>query len=123
MALERRAQLCLSAPQPALRYYIADQALLASLALPELNHALLDLAVLGQRCLDLAQFNPKSAQLDLLVNPTHKLNVALRPPPTQITGLVKPRPSYFAKGVWDKLLRCQFRPLQVTPRHAVSPNV
>src|SRR6267142_699440 len=85
-----------------------------------------DGAVLYRRMLiepgfDFPQFNAEPADLDLRVDPAQILNVAIRKPARQITGLIHPRARH--EGVRYKFLLGQFRTIQISAGQTVTRDM
>ena len=53
------------------------------------NDGPLNLGMLAQHCFDLAQFDPVTPDLDLMINPPQEFNVAIRQIASNIPGLVQ----------------------------------
>src|SRR5436305_7015626 len=90
-ASEMRAKLAQIHIRPALlRHHIGHQPLLAGLLLPGHNNRLAYAWMLRQCRLDLPKLDPIAPDLHLVINPSHKLQIAVRPPPPQIAGCIQP---------------------------------
>ncbi len=63
--------------------------------------------------LDLAQLDAETAQLDLLVAPADKLQLAVLPQARQVAGLVQARPRPPAKRIGQEALGGQVRTVQI----------
>src|SRR6516162_7564243 len=79
-----------------------------------------------QRCLNLPRLNPKTADLNLMVRSTHKLQNPVRPPPRQIPAAVHPGPRS-TNPVRNKTLPAQPSTTQIparysAPRYVKLPN-
>ena len=61
--------------------------------------------MLAQYRFDLAEFDPVTANLDLVVGATEKFDVAVRQVAREVTGPVKPRPRVIAKRIRNELFR------------------
>src|SRR5919205_3683478 len=87
-----RAQLPSINRTPSRRYHIAHK-LRAPAPLTARNHRSLGhTPVTTQRRLDLPRLNAETANLDLMVRATHKLQNSIKPPPRQVPAAVHPRP-------------------------------
>ncbi len=75
-----------------------------------------------QHRFDLAQLDPESTDLHLVVGPAEELQLAVRPPPHQVTGAVHPA-SGRAEGIGHEPLRRQPRTTQVPPGQARARDV
>src|SRR6516165_3289701 len=90
------------------------------------NRSLRYARVQKQRCLNLPRLNPKTADLNLMVRSTHKLQNPVRPPPRQIPAAVHPGPRS-TKPVGNKALPRQPSTTQIparysAPRYVKLPN-
>src|SRR5689334_13451486 len=72
---------------------------------------------------NLAELYPIAADLDLQVITTHEFDVAICPPPSQVSRLVKTGLHICAERIAYKALRRQLLPIQIPPRHAIAANV
>ncbi|OCC07103.1 hypothetical protein A3Q37_07119 [Streptomyces sp. PTY087I2] len=70
---------------------VGDQTLDARLVLPDQDGGLRDRPVRGQRGLDLTEFDPESADLDLVVRAPVVLQLAVDGPAHDVAGAVHPR--------------------------------
>ena len=102
------------------RHYVSHQALLAGGILSGNDYGILDSRVLAQDGLNLAQFDAETAQLDLLVNTTEILNVAIGQPAGQVAAFVKPPRT---KRVDNEAFRRQFGAIEVAARHANPTDI
>ena len=76
-----------------------------------------------QRRFDLAQFNPVTANFDLLIQPSEILQIgAVRRPASPITGTVEARHGCRAVRIDDKALARQFWPVQIATGHTITAN-
>src|SRR5215475_9067504 len=90
------------------------------------NRSLRYARVQKQRCLNLPRLNPKTADLNLMVRSTHKLQNPVRTPPRQIPAAVHPCPRS-TKPVRNKALPAQPSTTQIptrypAPRYVKLPN-
>src|SRR5215510_104853 len=90
------------------------------------NRSLRYARVRKQRGLNLPRLNPKTADLNLLVRSTHKLQNPVRTPPRQIPAAVHPCPRS-TKPVRNKTLPAQPATTQIptrysAPRYVKLPN-
>ena len=69
-----------------------------------------------QRAFYFTQFDPKPADLHLVVQPLQVLDSAVGQPPAQVAGLVEPRVGGVGKRVGNEVLGGQFGTFPVTPR-------
>src|SRR6516164_5161142 len=75
---------------------------------------------------DLLQLNPISTHLHLRIIPSHKLDVPVLAPPSQVSSPVHPRSSLFPfLSIWvrHEPLPRQFRPIQIPTRHSRSSDI
>ena len=82
--------------------------------------------MLHQHRLDLPRFNPKSGNLDLVVNASQEFKIAVRHVADKIARLIELsgglRPGRLER-VGDKTLLGEFRPIPITARDAVAPDI
>src|SRR5215471_6647281 len=71
----------------------------------------------------LSQFDPIPSDLDLMIDPSQKLDVPVRQVPPQISRFVESAALVFTEWVWNKTFRRQFRAIEVTARQPVATNV
>src|SRR5207247_45290 len=74
-----------------------------------------------QRSLDLPRLNPETANLNLLVRATHKLQHPIKPPARQVPAAVHPTPRP-TKPTRNKALRTQPPTTQIPPPNPNPPN-
>src|SRR5262249_23645845 len=91
-------------------------------ARPRHNRRLRYASMPQQRRLDLPKLNAKTAHLNLLVRPTHKLQNSIPTPARQVPAAVHPT-TRSSKPIRNKALRCQCPTTQIAPRNARSRNV
>src|SRR3984885_8296581 len=72
---------------------------------------------------DLAQLDAEAADLDLKIVAPHKLDVAVRQPPPQVSRAVHPRSRLQTEWIGKKLLRSQLRTVQIPTRHPPPTDV
>src|SRR5579864_7061076 len=112
-----------------LRHYIGHQPLIATLIFPRHHHRLSHSCALPQGGFDLSQLDAETPHLYLLVQPPHKFQLPICPPPHLVSRLVQPlsspcsvsSPSH--KRVGHKPLRGQLRPVHIASGHSFSPDV
>ena len=73
--------------------------------------------MLAQCCFDFAQFDAMAARLDLMVETSQELEIAVAPPTNEITGAVEPLAG--VKGVVDESLG---RQLGIVQKPRASPR-
>src|SRR5262249_36664738 len=87
------------------------------------NHRSLRYAPMPQkRSLDLPKLNAKSANLNLMVRATHKLQNSIPAPAHQVPAAVHPTPRS-PKPIRNKTLRCQTTTTQIPPPNSRTRNV
>ena len=69
--------------------------------------------MLAQHCFDLSEFNTETAQLDLMVEASEQLEVAIGQVTRQVASFVQTRPGLVAKRIGDKPCRRQVGAIQV----------
>src|SRR5262249_39813491 len=75
-----------------------------------------------KRSLDLPKLNAKSANLNLMVRATHKLQNSIPAPARQVPAAVHPTPRS-PKPIRNKTLRCQTTTTQIPPPNSRTRNV
>src|SRR5205085_9804732 len=121
-----RAQLPSINRTPSRRNHIAHK-LPAPTTLGARNHrSLRHTRVSAQRRLNLPRLNAETANLDLMVRTTNKLQNSINPPPRQVPAAVHPR-TRSAKPVRNKTLPSEptatnIAPANPTPRDVKLPN-
>src|SRR5438034_5632842 len=121
-----RAQLPSINRTPSRRNHIAHK-LPAPTTLGARNHRRLrHTRVSAQRRLNLPRLNAETANLDLMVRTTNKLQNSINPPPRQVPAAVHPR-TRSAKPVRNKTLPSEptatnIAPANPTPRDVKLPN-
>src|ERR1043166_5333604 len=121
-----RAQIPSINRTPSRRYHIANK-LPAPTTLSARNHrSLRHTRVSAQRRLNLPRLNAETANLDLMVRTTHKLQNSINSPPRQVPAAVHPR-TRSAKPVRYKTLPSEptatnIAPTNTTPRDVKLPN-
>jgi hypothetical protein len=63
--------------------------------------------------LDFPRFNPKTADLDLLIDTTEEFKVPVRQVTRQISGCIEARSRSIAEGVGNELLGVELRPVKI----------
>src|SRR5262245_42458904 len=79
--------------------------------------------MLSENRFDLVKFNPISPDLNLIICPADKFDVAVLQITPKIAGLVETTLRISAERIEHKLLICQFRLVQVTSGQTVPSNV
>src|SRR5262245_452274 len=79
--------------------------------------------MLSENRFDLVKFNPISPDLNLIICPADKFDVAVLQITPKIAGLVETTLRISAERIAHKLLICQFRLVQVTSGQPVPSNV
>jgi hypothetical protein len=98
-------------------HHVGDQPRIARPGLPDDDRRRQHPRVSGEHGLDLAELDPESAQLDLVVEAAEVLDLAPRPPARQVPGAVEPAAGERREGVGNEALGGQVRPAGVAPRH------
>ncbi len=94
------------------RYQVGHQVALPEVVLADDDHRAGDPRGLGQHRLDLAELDPETSDLHLVVDPAEEGELTVVGPPDQVAGAVQPaarRP----ERVGDEPLRGQARPAQI----------
>src|SRR5262249_18131415 len=116
-------QLCQRQGGIACRNTVSDQPRLARTILAQRHHALTDRRVLVEYSFDLPQFNAKTTQLDLLVQPPQEFKISIRSPANQVACPVETRRRIGIKRMRDELLGCQLGTVQIAARQSRSSYV
>src|SRR5262245_25872469 len=117
-----RAQLASIRRTTRSQNHIANKLAASHTARPRHNRRLRYASMPQQRRLDLPKLNAKTAHLNLLVRPTHKLQHSIPTPARQVPAAVHPT-TRSSKPIRNKALRCQCPTTQIAPRNARSRNV
>ncbi len=101
-------------------HHVADEPPVTGPVLADDHRGLLDRGMRAQRRGDLPQFDAEPAHLDLVVHAVQVLQLAVRPPPHQVSGAVH---ATAVEGVGHEPLGGQRRSAQVTAGQAVARHV
>src|SRR6266478_4091025 len=101
---------------------IADQAFVSACA-SHRDHGCLCRWVRAQHALDLAQLDSDTTNLDLIVHTTEELDVPVGEEAATIAGRVEPSLRVPDKGVWNELLRCELRIVEVASGKAGATDM
>jgi hypothetical protein len=85
---------------------------------PGQRHALGDIRVSPQRSLDLTRFDPEPADLDLPINATQELQLAIIPPANPVAGAVKA----LSPSILHEMSRALVGAVQVAAGQAPAAN-
>src|SRR5437588_455064 len=102
---------------------IGHQILLSAFILAGYDGCLSNGRMLGQHHLNLARFDTKTTELDLLVEATEKLNAAIRQVADQVPGLVQPCTWLIAEGMGNKPFVSEIRTIQVAPGQPIAADM
>ena len=108
---------------PFLRHHVRHEPAVAGAILPRQDHGLVQLRMLAQHRLDLAQLDPVAAHLDLVVETPQEFHLPVVPVAHQVAAAVEPRALLTAERVGYKTLRRQLRPIQVASCNAGAADV
>src|SRR3954452_15201892 len=72
--------------------------------------------------LDLAQLNPSAPDFHLVIDPSEKLDIAVRLITGEIPGEIQTTAGYSAKRIRTKLFSGQVRPIDITTRQTDSTD-
>jgi hypothetical protein len=100
------------------RHEVGHQSLIAWRVLAGHHDALLERRVTSQAALDLSQLDAKAADLDLMIDSTEVLELALFSPANQVARSVQPRTGRGLERIGDEFLGRQFRTVQIFPSEA-----
>src|SRR5271156_628990 len=102
--------------------YIGHQSWLTRNVFSQNHRRILDRRMGSQNGLDLAQLDTKSAQLYLMIQTPHELDLSVVEHAYKVAGPEEHGAGLGGKGVRDKALRRQFRSLQIAGADADSAN-
>ena len=100
---DQRAQLIRQVGRRTRAHQVGDQALVARDVLARDDHRFAHGSVPGDACFDLPRLDAQTANLDLMVDATEKLDVAFWQPAHKIAGLVQPRARFRAERIRNEL--------------------
>ncbi len=103
-------------------HHVGDQPLVARLVLANHDDRVLDLFLAHQHRLDLAEFDPVAAQLDLVVESAEVVDGAVRPAPYEVAGAVQAVGEVGVEGVGDELLCRQLWPVDVAAGQSAAAD-
>src|SRR5215472_11311568 len=103
------------------RDYVTHETAIAALVAHD-NDCLAHCRVCGERRFDLAQFNPKAPQLDLMIDPPKKFNVAIVLVTGQIAGAINTSSRSSTKWIGRKPRGDHLRPVQITARNIFTAD-
>ena len=87
------------------------------------NHnRIADFSVLRQCSFYLAEFDPEPAHLNLSIDAANEFDLARRTIPNQVAGAVQTI-AFGRNRIAHKPFLCQFRPIEISARQAVAPDV
>ena len=78
--------------------------------------------MLSENRLDLSELDAEAADLNLVVDASEALYIAIGPVTGQIPGFIQARAGLIAEGVRDELFRCESRPVQIASGKAISAD-
>ena len=78
--------------------------------------------MLTQHRLNLAQLNPESAELNLVIDTPQALDHTIRAKTPEIASSIHPSPRFIVEGIRHKSFGRQLGPVQVTTRHSCPGN-
>ena len=87
------------------------------------DYCLLHRFMLPQHSLYFTQFDPVSAQLDLLIASAYILNIAVVTPARQVSGSIQPLPIACGEWIRKKLFRGKFCAAPVAARQTCSGQI
>src|SRR5262249_34320572 len=106
---------------------VGHQSFIAGIVFTCQHYRLANGWMLGQPCLDLAQLNPVSSELDLEIIAPQKFNPAIWQIPAQVTTLVHPSVRlgicFASKRIGDEPLCRQFGTIQITAGNLYPSDV
>ena len=102
-------------------HHIGYQTLVSRNVFPSHNDSLTNGRVLHQHCLDLPQFNPVAAELDLGVTASEEFEAAIGPVAGEISRFVEARTRDIAEGMRNKPLGSQLWAVEVACARPTPP--
>src|SRR5262245_955279 len=121
--LQEQAQLVDQARRLVASNDIGRLALVFGHVLAEHDGALPHARMFNQYGLDFSRLDAKSSQFYLIVEPTQKLDIAVRKKAREITGLVQAGARRSVERVGNELRRRELRAVEVTSRQGNAANV
>src|SRR5687768_11875539 len=106
-----------------MRHNVGDQSLVTRLAFLRYDDSFTNSLMRDQYGLNLTKLDAKTADLNLMVHATEKLDLTSNTVPCKIARTIHASPTLTAKRIGNKLLRRQVGPVEVTPRQAYSGDV
>ncbi len=87
------------------------------------HHALAHIRMRAQPCLDLAQFDAESTDLDLVIVASDKLDRAVGTPAPQIASAVHPCRRIVAERIGEEALGGQVIAIEIPTPHAIATDI
>src|SRR5437588_7862190 len=84
--------------------YVGNQALIAGPMFTSHDHSLPHSGMLAEHRLDLAQFDPETANFHLVIHASQTLDASVRSIASQVTGIVQACARLIVEGMTDKAL-------------------
>src|SRR5215470_18310816 len=102
---------------------VGYQPLVAGRVFPRNHRRFAHSLVLQQPRLDLAQFNPETADFELEVIASQEINRSLRQPAAKVARLVHPRSTLPAEGIGQESLGREAAAVEITMPHSIASDV
>src|SRR5436309_755333 len=106
-----------------IRHNISDQPGVSWLIFANDNDGALNGRMLCEGALDFFQLNAESSYLNLKIGASQKLDIPIRQISRQVAGAVQACFRSWTEWICEKFLFGQVRPVQVTTRHAIAPDI
>src|SRR5262245_11965332 len=87
------------------------------------DNRLANVITLLQYCFNLAELYAVAPDLDLMIYASEVLNLAVASESREVAGLVEAGSCNIRERVWKELIRCNVRPVDISPCHAFTANV
>src|SRR5439155_5351218 len=104
------------------RNQISNQALLTRKILSGTHDRFSHRRMLGERCLDLLEFDTKATKFDLVVDPAEILDLPVWQAPRQVAGAVQTIARAAGEGIRNETIGRQIGTIQVAAGQSLSPN-
>src|SRR5581483_11988791 len=104
-------------------YHVPHQAPFRRVILARNDHRLLHCRMAHQLYLDLAELDPVTSDLHLVIIPSQILYRPIRSPSSDVARLIHPHPRVSVEGVWQKSLRGELWTVQIPPGDPSTTHV
>ncbi|KIG11695.1 hypothetical protein DB30_02632 [Enhygromyxa salina] len=109
--------------QPGIQDHVGHELLVARLIFAQHHRARVDLRLLAEPTLDLAELDAEAAELDLVVDAPEVVKRPVGREPGEVPGPIHPRAGLARQGVGDEALAALLGRVEVAPGQAVTGDV